>query len=331
VKLLRRKFFWIFIVVVVLGWFLLSFRTTPAFVTYGVSFSRFHVDELKLDWREVFGAIINDLGVRHFRFSAHWPLTEPGDGQYNFKELDYQIGQVEKAGGSFILAVGRRLPGWPECHVPDWAKILTEEKQREKIMQLLDKVVNRYKGSKALKYWQVENEPFLGFFGRASCQEPNEAFLRQEIELVRKIDPDHPVLVTDSGEFGTWYKAYRNGDVFGSSMYLYVWSRFFGPIRYPIGPSFFRVKQNLIDIFWGKKEKLLVELSAEPWLLHPIVETDLETQFKRMNINKIEESIKFAQKTGFGEQYLWGAEWWYWLKKQGHPEFWDYAKPLFER
>ena len=41
-------------------------------------------------------------------------------------------------------------------------------------------------------------------------------------------------------------------------------------------------------------------------------------------------NIEFAEKTGFDKFYLWGAEWWYWLKeKQGRPEIWDEARAVF--
>jgi len=42
--------------------------------------------------------------------------------------------------------------------------------------------------------------------------------------------------------------------------------------------------------------------------------------------------VEFAKKVGFPEIYLWGAEWWYWLKiTQNHPELWDTAKELFNQ
>src|SRR3989338_8788159 len=81
---------------------------------YGTSFSRFHSDELKLDWKKTYLAILDDLKVRHFRFTDHWPLTEPKKGVYNFSELDFQIREAEKRNASIILAIGHRLPGWPE-------------------------------------------------------------------------------------------------------------------------------------------------------------------------------------------------------------------------
>lgn len=320
-------------VVIVLGlvlWVLsLDFSKDKKDPLYGVSFSRFHTDELKLDWKETYLAILNDLEVRHFRFSAHWPLVEPNEGKYNFSELDFQIREAERVGADVILAVGRRLPGWPECHVPDWAKDLEPAKRNERVLNIVTQVVNRYKDSKAIKYWQVENEPYLTFFSRSTCGELDDSFLQEEIDLVKQLDPGRPVLVTDSGEFGTWYNAYRKGDVFGTSLYLYIWNHTLGPVRYPITPAFFRIKQNIIKLIFGQKESIIIELSAEPWLIQPIIEAPFETQLERMDIDKFNEVIKFSSKTGFDTYYLWGAEWWYWLKFKGHEEHWNRAKELF--
>jgi hypothetical protein len=299
--------------------------------TYGVSFSRFHTDELKLDWKETYLAILNDLGVRHFRFSAHWPIVEPEQGKYNFTELDFQIKEAEKVGADVILAVGRRLPGWPECHVPDWANKLEPLHQEQRVLNIITQTVTRYKDSPAIKYWQVENEPYLAFFAKHVCGNTNEDLLQKEIDLVKQLDPTRKVLVTDSGEFGTWYNAYRKGEVFGTSMYLYIWNRKIGPVRYPITPAFFRIKQNIINIFFGKKESFVIELSAEPWLLQPIIDTPLDTQLDRMGIDKFNKMINFSSKSGFDTFYLWGAEWWYWLKKNNHPDHWDRAKQLFSQ
>ncbi|MDP3792282.1 MAG: beta-galactosidase [bacterium] len=319
--------------------FFLSLDYSPTEkLTYGVSFSRFHTDELGLDWKETYLAILNDLGVRNFRFSAHWPLTEPEDGKYNFNELDFQVREAQKVGASVILAVGRRLPGWPECHEPEWTKVeggkfkVESEKNKfkqEKILKYTETVVNRYKGYDNIKYWQVENEPYLTFFSRSTCGSLDETFLDKEITLIKKLDPTRPILITDSGEFGLWFKAYRRGDVFGTSLYLYIWNRTIGSFRYPITPSFFRIKHNLVKIILGEKPAIVVELSAEPWLLQPIINTPIETQLERMGIDKFNEVIEFSSKTGFDTFYLWGAEWWYWMKLKEHGEFWSRAKDLF--
>ncbi len=309
--------------------YFLSLRPIPAKITYGVSFSKFHSDELKLDWKETYLAILNDLGVRHIRLSAHWPLTEPEAGKFNFSELDFQLAEAEKKSVEVVLAVGRRLPGWPECHEPEWVKKLPTEKKQDELLKYIETTVERYKELKSLKYWQVENEPFLAFFSRSHCGELDEKFLEKEIALVKKLDPTHFVLLTDSGEFGTWFNAYGKGDVFGTSLYLYIWNRRFDlPFRYPILPAFFRFKQNLVNLVYGKKPSLIIELSAEPWLLQPIADTPISVLQKRMGLDKFNEMINFASQTGFDKQYLWGAEWWYWMKKQGYPQHWQRAKEL---
>lgn len=329
------------IVILLLAFFFLSsdFEKPEKFI-YGVSFSRFHADELKLDWKETYLAILNDLKVRNFRFSVHWPLTEPEEGKYNFEELDFQIEEAKKAGASVILAVGRRLPGWPECHEPQWVRDqklkIKDQKEfelfrQEKILKYIETVVNRYKNYENIKYWQVENEPYLTFFSRSACGELDEDFLKQEIEFVKNLDPSRPILVTDSGEFGTWYKAYRRGDIFGTSQYLYIWWREpVGPFRYPITPGFFRLKHNLVKLFLGKKPAIVIELSTEPWLRQPITGTSVEVQLERMGIDKFNEMLDFSSQTGFDTFYLWGAEWWYWMKLNGHPEFWDRAREIFK-
>jgi len=221
-------------IIAVLWVFSLDFSNETDEPIYGTSFSRFHTDELGLDWKETYLALQNDLGVRHFRFSAHWPITEPRRNRYNFEELDFQMAEAKRSGSSVILAVGRRLPGWPECHTPDWAMELNDEERKEELLEIITLVVNRYKNYSNIIYWQVENEPFLTGFSRSACGSLDEEFLEKEIELVKGLD-SRPVMVTDSGEFGDWFRAYSRGDVFGTSLYLYVWPRSIGfPIRYPI-------------------------------------------------------------------------------------------------
>ncbi len=56
----------------------------------------------------------------------------------------------------------------------------------------------------------------------------------------------------------------------------------------------------------------------------------LEEQEKSMDFSRFQKNINFAKKTGLKEFYLWGAEWWYWMKtKQNKPEIWEEAKKLF--
>lgn len=317
---------------VVGGYIAYALVTTPdtPSVTYGASFNTPYAHELGLPWLEVYTALLDDLQVRHLRLAAHWPMVEPEQGRWDFDELDTQVRMAEERGATIILGVGKRLPRWPECHVPDWAQQASWSEQKELLRIYLRTVVERYKDSPAIEYWQVENEPFLEVYAQEQCGTLDTAFLDEEIALVRSLDPTHPILVTDSGNLGTWYGAYRRGDLFGTSVYVHLYNPITGPLRTILPPATYRVKRALMRTFFGEKPSLLIELSLEPWLQTPIVTTPLDTQLERMSMEYVDEVITYARDTHFDTQYLWGVEWWYWLKTtQNKPEYWEKARTLY--
>ena len=318
------------IVILVVAFFtVLQERDRPAEIQYGVSFNTLYARELGLEPREVFDAILNDLGVRHFRLATHWDMVEPAKDVYDFSEIDYQMSEARRSGADVILGVGRRLPRWPECHVPEWAIDMSWEDQKKEILAYMETVVNRYKDYDNILYWQVENEPYLEIFAKEHCGELDEDFLDEEIALVKSLDPLREVLITDSGNLGTWAKPYKKGDLFGTSVYVYLWNPDIGPFKSLLPPAFYRAKTTLMEILFGKKESLLIELSLEPWLLQPVITTSKEIQLERMDIEKFNEIINFAKKTRFEKQYLWGAEWWYFMNQHGYEEFWERGKEIF--
>lgn len=318
----------VFIVAFVL--FSLWSTPKPERIQYGVSFNTVYAQELGLDWLEVYTAILDDLKVRHLRLAAHWPMVQPEEDTWNFSELDTQVRMAEARGAQVVLAVGRRLPRWPECHVPTWAQTLDWQSQQAHILKYLETVVSRYKDSDAISYWQVENEPFLTVYAREQCGDLDVTFLEREIALVRALDPTRPILVTDSGNLGLWRGAYKRGDSFGTSVYVYLWNEATGPITSILPPETYILKRTLMSMLYGKKESMLIELSVEPWLNKPITHAPLDLQLERMNKDKFDGIIAYAERTRFSKQYLWGAEWWYWLKeKHGHDEFWNRARELY--
>lgn len=320
----------IVIAVFFLALFLLAQKEKPEKITYGMSFNTFYAEELGLDWQETYDAILDELGVRHLRLAAHWPMVEPRNDVYDFSKLDYQVDRAEEVGAEVIMAVGRRLPRWPECHVPDWAKDLSVEEQQAQILEYMTVVMSRYQEREVIAYWQIENEPFLEVFAYDHCGELDEAFFEKQIEHAHTLDPERPLLVTDSGNLGSWHKAYQYGDLFGSSVYIYFWNPELGQFRTVLPPWAYRVKENIMNLIYGDRETFLIELSVEPWLLEPITDVPIETQYSRMDIEKFEDIIEYARDTRYERQYLWGAEWWYWLQDKGHPEMWQRGVQLFK-
>jgi len=333
---MRRSVKWILIsvttliVVFSLTLFFFARKQEPESINYGISYNVPYVLELGLDPDEVFGAFLNELNVRNLRMSAHWTLIEPKQNRYDFEWMDKHIKEAEKVDAKIIFGVGRRLPRWPECHIPTWAKTLTWDEQKIEIREYIEAVVERYKDSSSITHWQIENEPYLEIFAKEHCGELDEDFLKEEIELVKRLDPTRPVLVTDSGNLGTWTGAYSNGDSFGTSVYVYFWNPELGQFKTILPPWFYRVKENIMGLLYGEKETFLIELSLEPWLLEPVTEVPVETQYSRMDAGKFDEIISYAKETRYENQYLWGGEWWYWLSEHGHEEMWEKGKQLFQ-
>jgi hypothetical protein len=304
--------------------------TSSEAIAYGVSFNTMYARELGLNWEEVYTAILDDLGVKHLRLAAHWTMVSPTEGVWNFSEIDTQLALAEEHGADVVLAVGRRLPRWPECHVPPWAKEKNWEEQKDLLREYLRTVVTRYKDNKTITYWQIENEPFLTVYAESECGDLDKTFLDEEIALVRELDPTRPILVTDSGNLGMWYGAYKRGDSFGTSVYVYLWNETTGAIETILPPQAYIVKRKIMEFVYGKKESMLIELSMEPWLNTPITASNVDLQLSRMSVERFEYILSYAKKTDLQKQYLWGAEWWYWLKvTQNHPEFWERAKELY--
>lgn len=330
-KLIKNGLLLVFGLLVLL--LLLSFgRVYPAQeLSYGATFSPEQARELGLDWQTVFTAANDELGIRRWRLAAYWDQVEPLPGDYAWQELDWLLAETEARGGEAILAVGGRLPRWPECHFPAWVKDLTKSEREDKILNYIAQAVERYKDSPSLKAWQVENEPFLSHFGE--CPELDPAFLDQEIALVRRLDPSRPIVVTDSGELSLWVPAARRADIFGTTMYRDTYSESLKRyIHYPIAPGFFRAKRNLASIFASPKDWIVIELQAEPWAPVPYQQVEQAERDRTMSPAKFAEMMEFARQAGFKEFYLWGVEWWYWEKeRQGRPDFWLAAEELYRR
>ncbi|MBI5045725.1 MAG: hypothetical protein HZC14_01825 [Candidatus Niyogibacteria bacterium] len=328
-----KKFLWMVALILFLGaLFLLSLamRQPEGFssdIAWGVAFSRPWSESLGLDWRKTYTAILDDLRPKSLRLPVYWPDVEVESGKYIWSDYDWMIYEAERRGTELVLVMGRKVPRWPECHAPEWAKVLDEKAQQEKILVLLSEIVKRYKDKTNIYAWQVENEPFLPF---GECPGPDVSFLQKEIDLVRSLDVSRPVMVTDSGEFGSWFRAAKRADIFGTTMYRIVWSPWLGYVKYPLPPKFFWLKANLVRLFYPHKPIIVSELQAEPWAHKRVYDISWEEQSKSLNLRQFRDNINYARAAGFPKVYLWGAEWWYWLKvKYNHPEFWEEARQLF--
>lgn len=290
---------------------------SPNQIKYGVTFSPQYAGYLKLDWQNTYLDLLDRLKVRNLRLPSYWDVLESQPGKYNFSQTDFLIKEAGKRGAKIILVVGARQPRWPECHVPAWAQKLSLEDRRQKILDLAQQIITRYQNSTQIWAWQVENEPFLSFFGQG-CDPADKNFLTKEVDLVKSLS-NKPIIMTDSGELGFWVIPMQLSDVFGTTLYRRVYDKNLGYFTFPIPAYFYNIKSAVARIFApSNKKTIIIELQAEPWLQQLFTVKDFKA------------NIEFSQKTGFDQVYLWGAEWWYYMAEQGHPEYLDYAKTLFK-
>ncbi len=294
---------------------------------FGVTFSTKYSKELGLDWRAVYVATLDDLAVKHYRIPVYWDEVESVQGEYELDDIRWMLNEAEGRDAKVTLAIGNRVPRWPECHPPDWTTNLPPQQFEQAETKLVERLVDEFKGHPALKRWQVENEPLFDVFGE--CAPSNEDHLRSLVKRVQELDPAHPVMITDSGELSSWFTTAGIGDVLGISMYRVTWNSFWGYFYYPLPPSHYTAKARLIKPLVD--EIIISELQVEPWPPGPITITPLEEQFRSMSPERVLSNVDYARRTGFREVLLWGVEWWYWLREiHGDSRLWEAGRTVFD-
>lgn len=304
--------------------------TSPKHFQFGVSFSPKYATYLKLDWRQIYIRILDELKVKHIRLPTYWDLIEKEDKKYDFSDIDFMLHEAQKADVKVILTLGARQYRWPECYFPPFVKQMSLSDRRSKTLDFIQAVVERYKSNEAIIAWEVENEPLFSGFGQG-CDKGDVNFLKKEMELVRNLDK-RPIILTDSGELGWWITSMRLSDIFGTTVYRTVYNKFFGFLKYPMLPYFYNLKSALVRHIFAKNNQkiIIIELQTEPWSpTNSPVDTNPKEQLVLFPLDKFKNNVNFAKGTGFSEIYLWGVEWWYFMAQKGYPQYLDYAKLVF--
>lgn len=301
----------------------------PRKITYGVTFSAPYARYLGLDPEKVLESITGEMGVRSIRIPVYWDEVESKPGVYEFSATDRFLDIVKAKNPEVVLVIGYKVPRWPECFAPTWVTKLDRSSQQERILKLLEASVSYYRNNPQISAWQVENEPLLPF---GECQMFDEIFLKKEVELVKSLD-SRPVILTDSGELGLWIQALRYSDLMGTSLYRTVYDPRFGFFTYPFPALYYRLKAAFTQMVFAPHSRgiFISELQAEPWALpdKPLINTSIDEQVGLFPLKKFQEVVHFTARTEIEKQYFWGVEWWYYMKENGHPEYWEYAKELF--
>jgi len=315
----------------ILVYLILVFSSKKSYpVEYGISFNQNHATSLGLDWKEVYTDMIVELQPQYIRIAAMWSEVEKVKNEFDYSDVDYMMDLAAEHDVRVVLVVGQKAPRWPECHVPGWFNydIVSTKKL---LLRYVEGVVVRYKDHPALELWQVENEPFIPFeFGDCSGFQRDAVY--DEIELVRSLDTEHSIIITDSGELSTWRKASAAGDLFGTTLYRVVRTpkgRIFSYDWLP--PAFYRWKARIWRADYSE-QVFVSELQAEPWFTDSTpTTTPIAIQEETMNPDRLLEHIAYTERIGFSRAYLWGIEWWYYMKEEHEDaRYWEIVRQLLQ-
>ncbi len=306
-------------------WYIISQRHKE--FKFGATFIPSYARYFDLEPQSTLQAMIDDLGIHHFRLVSYWDEIEKTPGTYDFSELDWQFQKVANAGGTVSLAIGLRQPRWPECHMPKWAENTPKEQWYPQLKTFIGKVVERYKDHPSLDTYQLENEYFLKAFG--ICPDHSRDRLVDEFNYVKRLDNNTPVIVTRSNNALGWPLYAPIPDISGVSIYKRVWDktitkRYF---EYPFPAWFYAFLAGGTKILIGK-DLIVHELQAEPWGPDKgITEISIEEQNKSLSPKRLTDRIKYGKATGMREIDLWGVEMWYWRKVKLHDDsLWQAGK-----
>ncbi len=310
-------------VIAVSQWYINKHKNEP--LNIGVTFIADYARYFDLDPHQTMLALRDDLGFKRFRLTTYWSNIEPQQGKYDFSELDWELDRVDEVGGQTTLAIGLRQPRWPECHFPDWAANEPRSTWEPQLDAYMTAVINHVKSRKSLVSYQLENEYFLGVFGK--CPSHPRARLQSEFDMVKRLDPNHPVIISLANNYFGLPLGQPRPDQFGISVYKRVWDKTVTKhyFEYPFTPRYYTWRSGLTEIFTGRSS-MLHELQAEPWPPHDmsLKDTSIAEQSKSMDAARLKTRIQYGEKTGYRDIDLWGGEWWYWRKvKLNDPSLWE--------
>jgi len=307
-------------------WYIYQHKNEP--LRIGATFIPNYAEYFGLDPQDTMQKMIDELGIKQFRLVSYWKDIEKTPGQYDFSGLDWQFQKANAAGAKVSLAIGLRQPRWPECHAPTWAQDEPIEEWYPKLKTFMQKVIERYGNNPALESYQLENEFFMTVFG--ICPDHSRWRLVDEFNYVKSLDRNTPVIISRSNNWIGLPLGDPRPDEFGISVYKRVWDKNFIKryFEYPLPAWFYASLAGGAQILTGK-DMVIHELQAEAWLPEgmsmatvPIPEIE-----KSLNAQRLKDRIQYAEATGMRDIYMWGPEWWLYLKeKRNYPDLWDTAK-----
>ncbi len=252
------------------------------------------------------------------------------------------------------------LPEWLRQAAPIAPDELPEHHPlvRRHLLAFLEAAARRLSVHPAVEALQVENEPyvnyrpnrllrwigrerygpgeqrslhilFLKFGWNATTWRISESFLAEEVATVRAAAPGTPIVLTHASWLRTdrsWRSLLQLGDVLGQSVYtkrqlgpwpwLYLFPYRLGPLS-PHLPAQARAAARQGKALW------ITELQAEPFEKSGVDERHTPGALRGFTPQRLAENLSLARRAGAARVYLWGVEWWAYLKdRHGDDRLW---------
>lgn len=235
------------------------------------------------------------------RLPIYWDTVQPAPDRLDFSSVDVLLKAVARhnhrtgENTRVVLTIGARNFLYPELHSPDWAgpraqPYLDQVQSGTAYRGYIDASITRYRSSRLLYAWQVENEP-LDYVGNTLTGEDriSAAQLDWEIGEVHRLDPAHeavtttydglnvtvdmlqlwtPILLSRFGPNGHPEQALAAGDALGLDLYLDGPSI---PFRHVTSVDLRAEWKEEAVAFWADraqargKDLWLAEMQAQPW------------------------------------------------------------------
>jgi glycosyl hydrolase family 42 (putative beta-galactosidase) len=172
----------------------------------GISFRPPQVEAFGLDLRTTLRTLLKHP-FQVIRLGAYWNRIEPKPGRFQPDELDFQVDAAEQEGKQIILCVGPlKTFSYPEFFVPAHhlkqplrEGALVEPNAHPSLLaaatEFVTRVVELYRGRKAIIAWQVEHEA-VDPLGMEHSWRLAAAFVEKEVAAVRDADPTRPIVMT---------------------------------------------------------------------------------------------------------------------------------------
>jgi hypothetical protein len=334
----------------------------------GISFRPRQCEDLDLEPRQTLTTLLAypfDL----VRLSAYWDRIEPGPGQFDPGELDWQLDAAERAGKRVIVCLGPvKSFGYPEYFVPRHRLDAALPEGRlvdgashpallEAATEHLARLVRRYRDREAIIAWQVEHEA-VDPLGLEHSWRLAESFVRHEVRTVRAADPWRPIVLNGFLPTSTpvlahqWWRtrdqgdsmavAQRLADIVGVDYYprhavanIGRWSAYLDGAN-SVLPAL-RRRRLLAASAAGGREVMVTEGQAEPWESMTIPPSPDGRVAHSCPPERIIQSysdwVRWAARAGtrLSAYLFWGAEYWVMRDRQGDRGYLDaFARVLAE-